>query len=190
MCDLSRPSDPCTQGDPLKNSDPPRSAPADCQRCSEVLRDHIMRQKPNSAKCSRDEPCDDCNKVLAHFDLSGELLWSKFDERAKHNRLKRSRNSIDSASAPPRGKPPPPSPHVAVGGKRERTALMLRNLSCAAKRGGSEPREPPPPQLARAPASIPGADGSTAYGADHPQRNTEFVRSQPQTVQGLFVQQS
>ena len=76
-----------------------------------------MRQKPNSAKCSRDEPCDDCNKVLAHFDLSGEQLWSKFDERAKHNRLKRSRNSIDSASAPPRGKPPAAKPSRRCGAK-------------------------------------------------------------------------
>ena len=72
---------------------------ADCQRCSEVLRDHIMRQKPNSARCTREQPCDDCRKVLDHFSLSGNQLWQKFDERAQHNRLKRAQNSADAANA-------------------------------------------------------------------------------------------
>ena len=38
-----------------------------CQRCSEVFRDHLIRQKPNSANCSRDDPCHDCAKLLENF---------------------------------------------------------------------------------------------------------------------------
>jgi hypothetical protein len=73
---------------------------ADCQRCSEVLRDHIMRQKPNSALCNRDRPCNDCSKVLEHFSLSGSALWHTFDERAQQNHLvlKRARSSSDGGS--------------------------------------------------------------------------------------------
>lgn len=77
---------------------------ADCQRCSEVLRDHIMRQKPNSALCTRAQPCDDCKKVLEHFALSGDALWAKFDERAQQNRLKRAALSVDGADMEPPAK--------------------------------------------------------------------------------------
>ena len=34
-----------------------------CQRCSEVFRDHLIRQKSNSARCGRAASCDDCAKV-------------------------------------------------------------------------------------------------------------------------------
>jgi hypothetical protein len=65
------------------------SGPKYCQRCSEVFRDHIMRQKPNSAQCSRENPCDDCAKVLQHFDIkSGQALWDAFDKRAATNKAK------------------------------------------------------------------------------------------------------
>lgn len=62
--------------------------PTYCQRCSEVFRDHIMRQKPNSASCSRDAPCDDCTQVLRHFNKSGQVLWDVFDRRAMSNSAK------------------------------------------------------------------------------------------------------
>lgn len=64
------------------------NGPKYCQRCSEVFRDHIMRQKPNSASCTRDHPCDDCTKVLHHFDKTGQALWDSFDERAASNKAK------------------------------------------------------------------------------------------------------
>jgi hypothetical protein len=41
--------------------------PAYCQRCSEVFRDHIMRRLSNSARCTLQTPCLDCQRVLAHF---------------------------------------------------------------------------------------------------------------------------
>jgi hypothetical protein len=48
-----------------------------------------MRQKPNSAQCSRENPCDDCAKVLQHFDIkSGQALWDAFDKRAATNKAK------------------------------------------------------------------------------------------------------
>ena len=40
-----------------------------------VFRDHIISEKPNSASCSREVPCVDCLKVMAHFEFSGEDLW-------------------------------------------------------------------------------------------------------------------
>ena len=58
------------------------SGQAYCLRCSEVFRDHLMRQIPNSAKCSRDSPCTECAGVLAGFvPRAGAGLWAKFDAR-------------------------------------------------------------------------------------------------------------
>ena len=63
--------------------------PPYCQRCSEVFRDHLMRQTPNSAKCSRDNPCDDCGRVLVCFKRdSDEELWQRIDERNQSNKEK------------------------------------------------------------------------------------------------------
>lgn len=82
------------------------SGPKYCQRCSEVFRDHIMRQKPNSASCTRNNPCDDCTKVLRHFDKSGQVLWDGFDTRAASNKAKvvekRKQHQLgESAATPP-----------------------------------------------------------------------------------------
>ena len=66
------------------------TGPKYCQRCSEVVRDHLMRQKPNSAGCARDSPCDDCSKVIQHFGVpSNEVLWQRFDFQAQINKMKR-----------------------------------------------------------------------------------------------------
>ena len=61
-----------------------RFAQSYCQRCSEVFRDHIIREKPNSAGCSRARACDECAKVLTHF--TGDLpdhkgLWDRIDAK-------------------------------------------------------------------------------------------------------------
>ena len=56
------------------------SGPAYCQRCSEVFRDHIVRQLSNTAECSRDSPCGECAGVLAGFvPHAGAELWAKMD---------------------------------------------------------------------------------------------------------------
>ena len=68
--------------------------PPYCQRCSEVFRDHLMRQTPNSAKCSRDNPCDDCARVLVCFKRdSDEELWQRIDERNQSNKEKQAQTS-------------------------------------------------------------------------------------------------
>ncbi len=60
--------------------------PMYCQRCSEVFRDHLMRQTSNSAQCSRANPCDDCSRILPHFAAaSHDELWEKIDARSKAN---------------------------------------------------------------------------------------------------------
>ena len=66
------------------------SGPKYCQRCSEVFRDHIIRQIQNSAQCARDRPCDDCLKVLANFQTTGPQLYQIFDEQAQKNLIKKS----------------------------------------------------------------------------------------------------
>ena len=63
------------------------SGPRYCQRCSEVFRDHLIRQQSNSAGCTRAEPCNDCGKVLAQF--KDKDPWGKIDAREEANRLKR-----------------------------------------------------------------------------------------------------
>ena len=63
--------------------------PPYCQRCSEVFRDHLMRQTPNSAQCSRANPCDDCSRVLTHFTTSSyDELWGRIDARSQANKEK------------------------------------------------------------------------------------------------------
>eukprot|EP01047_Picozoa_sp_COSAG01_P019043 COSAG01_NODE_1047_length_11943_cov_30.026762_7_plen_468_part_00 len=59
------------------------SGPRYCQRCSEVFRFHIMEQKPNSADCSREFPCQICVQVLRHYQLQGSTLWAALDAAKK-----------------------------------------------------------------------------------------------------------
>jgi hypothetical protein len=53
-----------------------------CQLCSETFRGHLIRQKSNSAQCSREAPCDDCGKILRHF--PGDV-WDRADAKKKKN---------------------------------------------------------------------------------------------------------
>eukprot|EP01047_Picozoa_sp_COSAG01_P033139 COSAG01_NODE_2426_length_7722_cov_2.700905_2_plen_339_part_00 len=59
------------------------TGPRYCQRCSEVFRYHIMEQKPNSAGCSREFPCQICVQVLSHYRPQGSALWAAFDAAKK-----------------------------------------------------------------------------------------------------------
>ena len=64
-----------------------------CQRCSEVFRDHLLRQKSNSAKCTRENPCDDCAKILVFFPLEPER-WTLYDSKqTDKDRKKRAKNA-------------------------------------------------------------------------------------------------
>jgi hypothetical protein len=56
------------------------SGPPYCQRCSEVFRDHIIRQISNSANCSRANPCTDCTQVLKHLPQPHKEVWAKMDQ--------------------------------------------------------------------------------------------------------------
>ena len=52
------------------------SGPPYCQRCSEIFRDHLIRQYKNSAMCTREAPCGDCTKILGYVRRgSNEELW-------------------------------------------------------------------------------------------------------------------
>ena len=52
-----------------------------CQRCSEIFRDHIIRTMSNSAKCTREHPCHDCEQILCCFTDGRENAFQKMDER-------------------------------------------------------------------------------------------------------------
>ena len=76
--------------------------PPYCQRCSEVFRDHLMRQTPNSAQCSRENPCDDCARVLPSFSrTTDEELWARIDERNTKNKAKLEQKALTKRSLPP-----------------------------------------------------------------------------------------
>ena len=136
---------------------------ADCQRCSEVLRDHIMRQKPNSARCTRDQPCDDCLKVLTHFSLSGDALWNKFDERAQHNRLKRARNSSDGAAG------------LGAAGVSVDASAPIQRPSQRAKFGRSSASVPGELYSSSPRASAAARSFGRLGAAEPPQRSNEFA---------------
>ena len=54
-----------------------------CQKCSELFRDHLLRQISNSAHCSRECPCVDCQRVLCNMgNQTLERLWAKVDAGA------------------------------------------------------------------------------------------------------------
>ena len=48
----------------------------------------MMREKANSASCSRQGPCADCSKVLSHFHVGGDELWEIVDARGLANKRK------------------------------------------------------------------------------------------------------
>ena len=56
----------------------PAAGPAYCERCSDIFRSHVIREKTNSANCTRATLCRDCAKVMAHFVCQGEELWESF----------------------------------------------------------------------------------------------------------------
>ena len=61
------------------------SSEAYCQRFSEVFRDHLLRQNPNSANCSRENPCDDCTKILTFFPPEPGR-WTLFEAKQSQKR--------------------------------------------------------------------------------------------------------
>lgn len=52
-----------------------------CQRCSEIFRDHIIRTMSNSANCTREHPCHDCEQILRCFTGGRENAFNKMEER-------------------------------------------------------------------------------------------------------------
>ena len=59
------------------------AGPPYCQRCSEIFRDHIIRQISNSAGCSRERPCRDCHTILQHFKTPLEQVWRLIQEKCR-----------------------------------------------------------------------------------------------------------
>jgi hypothetical protein len=57
-----------------------------CKRCAEVFRDHLIRERSNSANCSRSSPCDECAKMLVFFPPD---IWAQTEKKAEQNELKR-----------------------------------------------------------------------------------------------------
>ena len=62
-----------------------------CQRCSELFRDHILRQFSNTANCSRTSPCCNCQPVLRWFSDTGLTL---------HDQRQRRKATADRKRAP------------------------------------------------------------------------------------------
>ena len=121
------------------------NGPPYCQRCSEVFRDHLMRQTPNSAKCSRACPCDDCARVLQCFSTGPggiQDLWDRIDARNSKNKEKQASKKRSAPSSGSNARDMPPTVPL--------------------------PDTQPPPDVAAAPAAMPGAPpwpGTSAIAA-------------------------
>lgn len=88
------------------------NGPPYCQRCSEIFRDHLMRQAPNSAQCSRVCPCFDCARILPSFTTGPngmQDLWDRIDAQNSMNKEKQAtqKNAQSSSEDSP---PPAPLP--------------------------------------------------------------------------------
>ena len=75
------------------------NGPPYCQRCSEVFRDHIIRQISNSANCSRANPCTDCTQVLNYLPHPHEEVWAKMDRTKEARGARAAKQSKKSAAA-------------------------------------------------------------------------------------------
>ena len=74
------------------------TGPRYCQRCSELFRDHIIRQYSNSAGCSRRFPCNDCTRIIKHFTLPLNRAYHKMDKDRPKRRRSRELNQESTPS--------------------------------------------------------------------------------------------
>ena len=68
--------------------------PAYCSRCSSVFRAHMVTRTVSNDKCSRDEPCERCEKILAEFRVS------KTEAFASMNSCVAKKPQVEKAPAP------------------------------------------------------------------------------------------
>ena len=73
------------------------NGPKYCQRCSEVFRDHIMRQLSNSARCIRQRPCTDCKRVLEWFPQPASNAYERIDQIGKRRDAKTAQKKLGAA---------------------------------------------------------------------------------------------
>ncbi len=69
--------------------------PAYCSRCSCVFRSHMLTCTVASDKCTREKPCDRCNKVLVHFTKPHAEIFAAMDEAQPMSRGTYSRPGAD-----------------------------------------------------------------------------------------------
>ena len=54
--------------------------PPYCTLCSASVRNHIIRRRGTRTKCSREDPCSDCERVLKHFPGDRAAVYKRMDE--------------------------------------------------------------------------------------------------------------
>ena len=74
--------------------------PAYCSRCSCVFRSHMLTCTVASNKCTRDSPCERCNKVLVHFSKPHEEIFAAMDEAQPLSRGTYSRPGASTEGGP------------------------------------------------------------------------------------------
>jgi hypothetical protein len=74
--------------------------PAYCSRCSCVFRSHMLTCTVASDKCTREVPCDRCNKVLVHFTKPHAEIFAAMDEAQPMSRGTYSRPGASSDGGP------------------------------------------------------------------------------------------
>lgn len=98
--------------------------PRYCQRCSELFRDHLIRELSNSANCSRGNECSDCAHIVAHFKNHDEV-WSKVDARKEANELKRKNREASGPAQPKKARKSTPQSKSKTNGKVATAALAM-----------------------------------------------------------------
>ena len=53
--------------------------PAYCNLCSSRFRNHIIRKRTTGSLCSREQPCENCLKILRYFPDNLEMVYSAMD---------------------------------------------------------------------------------------------------------------
>ena len=111
--------------------------PCYCQRCSELFRDHCIRQLSNSAGCSRGDECPDCAKILGHFGhIKRSEIWAHVDAREQANKLKRKAREEAKGATPhskkAKRKEKPQGQSLVKQAKKETSKLAAASLAMVA----------------------------------------------------------
>jgi hypothetical protein len=142
--------------------------PKYCQRCSEVFRDHIMRQLSNSAGCGREHPCTDCTRVLEWLPKPAAAAFERIDQIGAKREAKSGLKKLTGKGAGAADTKLPLLEGAASAASACREPLPMSTGSVYASAAAALPRLGHAPALFR--ASLPGQPHAPAVLPNGQQR--------------------